>query len=137
MKGRKTKPSEKCADCASQKMLALIRSFPTLAKHEDCAVGWGQAFKGGHWDPVAFDHWTYTSPSVTSGSRQAAKFVLSVWSGQAIHLSPPKTGPWDAPATEWDCPWKIGGFDLMHALKVWDDAHKKAFLDWAKAPWWV
>jgi len=46
----------------------------------------------------------------------AAKFVLSVWN----------------PTTR----WKSGRFDIHDALGVWDDAHRAAFVAWAKDPWW-
>ncbi len=32
--------------------------------------------------------------------------------------------------------WKSGQFDLIAALHVWDERHHKAFLSWARAPWW-
>lgn len=117
-------------------MLALVRSFPTLADLERGREGWARKMPG-EWDATSFDKWARNCPGITSGSSHAAKFVLSVWGGRALHFYPPVNGPWSAPATEWSCPWEIGGFDVMAALKIWDDAHRAAFLAWAKNPWWV
>ncbi len=27
-------------------------------------------------------------------------------------------------------------FDFVNAFRSWDDAHRKAFSDWTKDPWW-
>jgi hypothetical protein len=45
-----------------------------------------------------------------------AQFLLAVWS------------PDDA--------WESGRFDLMEALREWDEQHRQAFLKWAAHPWW-
>jgi hypothetical protein len=53
---------------------------------------------------------------LSSGERAVAQFILHVWN----------------PNHEW------GGerFDIMKALSVWDKAHRKVFLEWAREPWW-
>jgi hypothetical protein len=67
------------------------------------------------WDPAKLDGWLRSSPSITSGSRDAAAFVLGLWNG---------SGTWSA------------SFDVHRALSAWDGAHRAAFLAWASAPWW-
>ena len=32
--------------------------------------------------------------------------------------------------------WKAGKFDLIDALRIWDDSKRRAFCDWAREPWW-
>ncbi len=116
------------------KMLTLMRAFPTLAELEEGDDGWGKWLATG-WDPKAIDRWAARSPAVTSGSRLAIQFVLAVWSGRALHLHP--SDDMAALPTQWECPWKVGGFDVMHALKLWDREHREAFLAFAHDPWWV
>lgn len=67
------------------------------------------------WDPAALDAWA-EGPAATEGGIQAAQFVLSVWN----------------PANHWRC----GEFCVVLAMGVWDGAHRAAFLEWAKKPWW-
>ena len=43
------------------------------------------------------------------------------WS-RAIEIGPPDDWP--------------GRFDLMEAVRIWDDDHRRVFLAWAEAPWW-
>ncbi|WAS96383.1 hypothetical protein [Nannocystis punicea] len=31
--------------------------------------------------------------------------------------------------------WRVGTFDAVTALATWDEAHRAAFLAWAKEPW--
>ncbi len=68
----------------------------------------------GPWDSLALDHWAATSPSVTSGSLAAARFLLHVWNDQ----------------TDWQC----GRFSLREAHGVWDGNHWAAMLDFLKTP---
>jgi hypothetical protein len=58
----------------------------------------------------------YACSAVSHGQAVTARFVLAVWD----------------PAAE----WKSGRFDLMEALRVWDEEHREAFLAWAEDPWW-
>jgi hypothetical protein len=66
------------------------------------------------WDAVELDAWGNGPRS--HGERVAAQFLLAVWD----------------PSTDWKC----GRFDLMEALRIWDDTHHKAFLKWVTDPWW-
>src|SRR2546421_5363305 len=57
-----------------EQMTALARLFPSLNHHD------GTMVMGCHpWDPVGLVEWLNTSGEPTSGSRQAAMFLLSVW----------------------------------------------------------
>jgi hypothetical protein len=66
------------------------------------------------WDALELDTWG--NGPCSHGERVTAQFLLNVWD----------------PSTEWKC----GRFDLMEALRIWDEAHHKAFLQWATDPWW-
>jgi hypothetical protein len=120
------------------KMLALLRSFPTLADLEGDDGGWGDVLPDG-WDAVKFDAWAARSPGMTGASRLAAQFVLAVWSGRAVHAYLPTVLIGDRvqdDGPKWDCPWTIGGFDVMHGLKLWDQEHRDAFLAFVQDPFW-
>lgn len=67
------------------------------------------------WDAEELDAWA-VGPAPGHGARSAARFVLTVWNE----------------AGEWQC----GRFELMEALACWDSAHRAAFLEWAREPWW-
>lgn len=66
------------------------------------------------WQPAELDAWAL-GPNRTAGSRHAAAFVLALW----------------APA-----PWRVGPFDAIEAMKVWDETERAAFAAWARDPWW-
>jgi hypothetical protein len=68
------------------------------------------------WDALAFEAWA-ASGKLSHGELCCARFLLSVWDSN--HK------------------WKCGHFDVMDALRVWDQLHRKAFLDWAEDPWWA
>ena len=78
-------------------------------------------------------------PAVTSGSGNAAKFVLSVWSGPGPLRFNGETreGGDRIEIDDWRWPGKILPFDLHAALGGWDESHRAAFLAWAQDPWWV
>ena len=77
------------------------------------------------WDQKKFARWG-SGPAATSGSRQAAAFVLSVWNG-----SQPEDGGW------WnEAPYHVGRFDVVEALAVWDAHHRNAFVGWCLQPFW-
>jgi len=67
------------------------------------------------WDANALDRWAAETP-ISEGELVTARFLLAVWD----------------PNHEWRC----GRFDLMKALKVWDERHRAAFLAWVEVPWW-
>jgi hypothetical protein len=65
-------------------------------------------------DAQELDRWA--AGPVSHGERLTGQFLLSVWDS----------------STEWQC----GRFDLMEALRIWDEEHHKAFLNWVANPWW-
>jgi hypothetical protein len=67
------------------------------------------------WDAQTFDRWARDS-FLSDGELATARLLLAVWD----------------PATVWQC----GPFNVMEALKIWDPAHRAAFLAWAIDPWW-
>jgi hypothetical protein len=101
---------------------ALARSFPCLV---DCA-GLGP------FDPIRFHKDLINHPRHSNASRQAGLFVLSVFNGN-----------------DWKIPrYEVGGtgrrrkvgdvrFNVVHAFSLWDDRHRRAFMAWAVAPWWL
>jgi hypothetical protein len=93
---------------SKQKMSDFALSFPCLRRADGVSP----------WDALRLDEWATDSRS--HGERCTAQFVLAIWSG--------------TPASE--CQWKVGPFDLLEALRVWDEDHHRAFLSWARAPWW-
>lgn len=68
------------------------------------------------WDADVFDVWA-AGANLPHGTRCTARFVLAVWDPN--HQ------------------WRAGAFDLMEALRVWDERHHRSFLAWAEAPWWA
>ena len=66
------------------------------------------------WDPDKFEAWA-CGPAPGSGALAAARFVLAVY----------------AIGAEWKC----GRFDVVHAMNVWDEDHREAFVAWACDPW--
>lgn len=68
------------------------------------------------WDAEAVDQWA-AGGVASHGERVTAQFLLAVWNP--------------------DHPWKAEKFDLMEALRVWDERHHAAFLRWAERPWWA
>jgi hypothetical protein len=67
------------------------------------------------WDADTLDKWVTETP-ISDGERVTARFVLAVWD----------------PNHDWRC----GKFDLMEALRIWDEDHHRAFLTWVQEPWW-
>jgi hypothetical protein len=67
------------------------------------------------WDANALDRWAADTP-VSHGELVTAQFLLAVWDPVSA--------------------WQDGRFDLMEAVRVWDDRHWAAFLAWAGDPWW-
>ena len=69
------------------------------------------------WDPSVLA--TESIPNVSSGTRHALVFVLSVWNPKA----PQHYG--------------LEPFDVHDALKIWDTPNRDAFATWARDPWWA
>lgn len=67
------------------------------------------------WSADALDRWAADTP-LSPGELVTARFLLAVWDP--------------------GYPWWCGRFDLMEALRVWDESHHTAFLAWARHPWW-
>lgn len=92
---------------SEEKMAALAELFPSM---REVALPW---------DVHRLIGWL-NSGAPTSGSRQAAYFLLNVWNR--------------------DTNWKTEGvrgwkqFDVVHACGIWDEAHLRAFLAWVAAP---
>lgn len=68
------------------------------------------------WDANKLDRWAAETP-ISHGELVTARFLLAVWNP--------------------DGQWRVGRFDLMDALGVWDEQHRTAFLAWATDPWWA
>jgi len=91
-----------------QKMSAFALTFPSLRRADGVNP----------WDADRLDEWA--AGPISHGERCAAQFVLAVWSG--------------TPASE--CPWKSGPFDMMEAIRIWDEDHYRAYVSWVRDPWW-
>lgn len=117
----------------ADRMVELARSFPMLGKRGD-----GEPAGLDPWDPVAFDHWVATHPSVTSAGRHAGRFVLAVWSGDVgrHELTEHDVDEETLYSYRVESQWSCGLFDVVDALACWDVHHREAFLAWACRPWW-
>ena len=98
------------------KMTALARSFPELRR----------AAPLDPFAPEVLD--AYACSGVGHGASCAARFVLSVWSGDTGALDIGR----ESPAWVWQCQ----RFDLHEALQCWDEGHRAACVAWVSAPWW-
>ncbi len=67
------------------------------------------------WDADTLDRWAAETP-LSHGERVTAQFLLAVWN----------------PGHTWLC----GHFDVMDALRIWDEQHHAALVAWAEDPWW-
>ena len=86
-------------------IIELARSFPTL---ESCTPT-----DPGEWDIARF--MAKADASLSSGGIHAALFVASVW--------------------HWDWPSIHGReFRVAEAMCVWDEQHRRAFLQWCEDP---
>ena len=66
------------------------------------------------WHANTLDRWASETP-LSLGELVTARFLLAVW--DPYH------------------PWACGRFDVMEAIRVWDEPHRAAFLAWARDPW--
>ena len=68
------------------------------------------------WNALTFNLWA-AEGGLSHGELCTARFLLSVW--------------------DTDGNWSAGKFCIMEALRVWDQTHRTAFLEWAADPWWA
>lgn len=103
-----------------RRFLALVHSFPVLGGRDGLAPA-----PGVHEETIDLElldrwaahedvHTAERGPFPGEGARDAARFVLHVWS--SVH------------------PWRSGPFDLFRALRTWDHEQLAAFQAWAAAP---
>lgn len=83
------------------------------------------------WNEDELLRWLF-SGAPTSGSREAALFLLGVYNGTTDWTAFAK-GEGLLPAK---APADALRFDLFHAMGVWDARHVEAFLAWIDAPFW-
>jgi hypothetical protein len=67
------------------------------------------------WDAERLDSWD-ASAGPSHGEKCSARFILAVWNP--------------------DHEWQSGKFELMEALRIWDQPSHKASLVWVDNPWW-
>jgi hypothetical protein len=85
-------------------IIALAAQFPILK----------QAPGVSPWDPKVLEVWAATPATLDARAGWAARFVLNLWN-----------------STEG---WQAGWFDAYQAFEDWDEAHRRAFLSRAQAP---
>lgn len=68
------------------------------------------------WNAQTFARWA--RGPISAATRDAAAFVLHVWSGG-------RSGPWRGLT-----------FDAVAAISRWDEGNRAAFLRWCSNPWW-
>jgi len=96
-------------------MSCLAESFPSLRNRD------------GVWPWVPEKFAAAMSGGQSTAEKQAAAFVLSVWNGSCE----PKRGGW------WNQrPYRVGRFDAVLAMNVWDREHQAAFARWCCKPFW-
>jgi hypothetical protein len=100
------------------RMSRLCQSFPSLRDQPGTQP----------WDQHAFARWA-GGPARTSGSGAAAAFVLAVWNGGGVHQGVDRL--WFDSGK-----FRVGQFDAIHALSVWDEPHRAAFIAWCRDPFW-
>ncbi len=88
-------------------MMKLACTFPCLRR----AIAASSLPVG--WDANTVDRWACVA---SHGERAAAQFLLAVW--------------------DQDHEWQCGRFDFMDALRIFDESHRAALLEWAADPWW-
>ena len=86
------------------RIIALAGQFPSLKQAPGLSP----------WDPKELDAWAATPATPDTQARWAARFLLNLWN--------PTEG------------WQAGWFDVYQAFADWDEAHRRAFLSWAHAP---
>lgn len=98
-------------------MTALCKTFPTLRGVPGASP----------WDEHKFARWA-SGPAPSGAMRLAAAFVLSVWNGCC---DVEDVEPW------WnEGEYRVGRFDVVLAMKMWDGPHTEAFLAWCRKPFY-
>lgn len=103
-----------------RRYVALVHSFPVLGGHAALAPAPGvypdriELEELDRWAAGEDVHTELRGPFPGEGAKDAARFVLHVWS--SVH------------------PWRSGPFDLFRALRTWDHEQLAAFQTWAAAP---
>jgi hypothetical protein len=110
-------------------MTALGRLFPTMLRRDGTTVPGIDP-----WDSAELVTWLNTSGEPTSGSRQAAMFLLSVWNGDDWTAHGLKVRK--IPPGGWKGARRIGRFDFNDAWACWDEGHRNAALAWLTNPFW-
>ena len=67
------------------------------------------------WNSEKLASWA-SAQSHGSAALYAAEFVLGIWNSEIVE----------------SC-----RFDIVAAMRVWDEEHRDAFLRWADDPWWA
>ncbi len=96
----------------------LVQSFPSVRNAPGAMP----------WNSLKFAAWaTSLDLHYDDAQQQSAAFLLSVWTGQGGAVEP-----------EWfnQGKYRVGNFDPVYALKVWDHLHKQAFQSWCLNPFW-
>ena len=116
-------------DGAEAFIVALAKSFPAVCKRV----------------PTPWHSMRFRSSGIAAshGERCAVQFVLAVWNYSADWDHPDVIKAWleETGLTEHKLGWnpseaKLGKFDVIDALGVWDEENRAAFSEWAKEPIW-
>lgn len=143
--------STSSVDATKEKMSQLAESFPSLKGKPGVRP----------WDNEILEAQLH-EPWVTTGSRLAIQFVLSVWDPRRFeydaddvrescgvptvhrpigeHITPlmfkaqGEAGPIARPSSAFYLAHY--SFNISAALQRWDASHVAAFFRWARSPWW-
>ena len=66
------------------------------------------------WQPQQLERWA-CGPAPSSAAAHAARFMLAVWDNRRQ--------------------WRCGAFDLIDAIRIWDETHAAAMQAWVSKPW--
>ena len=110
-------------------IVAMARNFPALTNRVPTP-----------WNAMRF---RANGIAASHGERCAVQFVLAVWNYSADWDQPEIIDTWlrETGLTEDKLGWnpreaKLGRFDVIDALGVWDQENRAAFTEWAKDPIW-
>lgn len=100
----------------SKRFVRFVRSFHTLTSAPGVTEG--------NVDLDMLDMWAAGDPNIYTpergpfpgdGCKNAARFVLNMWDSRK--------------------PWRVGPFNVFHALATWDNEQLIAWQAWAISPW--